>query len=198
MATRGRGIAAASGILVVGAVAGAVAWMARPSLPVEPIGGDFTLTDHEGRPFELASLRGKPVLIFFGYSSCPDVCPVTLSKLSIVSRELGDAADDLRVLYITVDPERDTPEVLKEELGNFDLQAIGLTGTREEIDPVVRQYGAYYEIVPTPESAGRYTVMHTSTLYALDRKGRVRLLFPYQATVDEIAEGVEQLLRTRG
>jgi len=164
------------------------------SAPEARIGGDFALTDHNNARFELASQRGKVVLVFFGYSMCPDVCPTTLSKLSSVSRRLGDDRARMRTLYISVDPERDTPEVLKADLALFTLDAIGLTGTKEEIDKVVAQYGASYEMVPTPESAGRYSVTHSTTLYVLDQTGRVRLTFPYEATVDEIVEGIRSLL----
>ncbi|HNV76657.1 MAG: SCO family protein [Gemmatimonadaceae bacterium] len=166
----------------------------KPALPIEPIGGDFSLTDHTSQRFELASQRGKVVLIFFGYSFCPDVCPTTLSKLSSVTRRLGEDRPKVKTLYITVDPERDTPEVLKADLDQFDLDALGLTGTREEVDTVVKLYGAKYEIVPTPESAAPYTVSHSTTLYALDAKGRVRLQFPYEATVDQIVAGIRQIL----
>lgn len=168
-----------------------------PALPIEPIGGDFALTDHHGQPFALDSQRGKVVLIFFGYSFCPDVCPTTLSKLSSVTRRLGEERAQVRTLYITVDPERDTPEVLKADLDQFDLDALGLTGSRAEIDKVVEQYGAKYEIVPTPESAARYTVSHSTTLYALDGDGKVRLTFPYEATVDEIVAGIRRIIAAK-
>ena len=163
-------------------------------LPILPVGGDFTLTDHNGQPFQLSSLRGKAVLIFFGYTSCPDACPTTLSKLSSVYRRLGDDAKRVKTLYISVDPERDTPAVLKEDLGSFQLDALGLTGTKAEIDRVVALYGAEYEIIPTPESAARYTVAHSTTLYALDAAGKTRLEFPYDATVDQIAGGLRRIL----
>ncbi len=157
-------------------------------------GGDFSLTDHDGKPFQLASQRGKVVLIFFGYTFCPDACPTTLSKLSSVYRKLEDDASKVKTLYISVDPERDTPDVLKADLGNFRIDAIGLTGAKAAIDAVVQQYGAAYEIVPTPDSAAKYTVSHTTTLYALDPQGRIRMKFRYEATVDEIVEGVRAIL----
>jgi protein SCO1 len=166
----------------------------RTSLPVLPVGGDFTLTDHDGRRFELSSLRGKAVLIFFGYTSCPDACPTTLSKLAAVYRRLGDDAQRVKTLYISVDPERDTPAVLKEDLGSFQLDALGLTGSKAEIDRVVALYGAEYEIIPTPESASKYTVAHSTTLYALDAAGKTRMEFPYEATVDQIASGLRRVL----
>ncbi len=97
-------------------------------------------------------------------------------------------------LYISVDPDRDTPDVLKADLENFDLDALGLTGTRAEIDRVVSQFGAAYEITPAPESAAKSTVAHTTWLYALDAKGRTRIRFPYEATVDEIVTGIRAIL----
>lgn len=169
---------------------------ATPAVAAGPPGGDFALIDHDSARFELASLRGKVVLVFFGYSHCPDVCPTTLSKLSSVARRLGDGRAQMKVVYVSVDPERDTPTVLRADLQNFDLDAVGLTGTKEEIDRVVAQYGAKYEIVQTPESAGRYTVSHSTTLYVLDRAGKIRMTFPYEATAEEIAEGVRTLLAT--
>jgi protein SCO1/2 len=163
-------------------------------LPVLPIGGDFGLSDHNSQHFELSSLRGKAVLIFFGYTSCPDACPTTMSKLVTVYRKLGSAAKRVKTLYISVDPERDTPAVLKADLESFDLDALGLTGTKPEIDKVVTLYGAAYQIVPTPDSAVKYTVSHTTSLYALDADGRTRIEFRYEATVDEIVQGLTAIL----
>lgn len=163
-------------------------------LPVLPVGGDFTLTDHDNQPFELSSQRGKVVLIFFGFTSCPDACPTTLSKLSAVYRRLGDDAAKVRTLYITVDPERDTPERLKEDMGYFGIDALGLTGTKEQIDKVVELYGASYEIIPTPGSEAQYTVAHSTTLYAVDPAGKTRILFPYEASVEEIEAGLRDIL----
>ena len=179
---------------VVGVSACAPPGPAAEALPVLPIGGDFTLTDHDNRPFALASLRGKAVLIFFGYSSCPDACPTTLSKLSSVARRLGDDRHRVQALYISVDPERDTPSVLKADMENFSVNALGLTGTKEQLDAVVAQYAAAYEIVPTPESAAKYTISHTTSVYALDASGRVRTTFAYEASVDEIVTGIRAIL----
>jgi protein SCO1 len=163
-------------------------------LPVFSIGGDFTLTDHNGKRFDLHSLRGKAVLIFFGYTSCPDACPTTLSKLSSVYRQLGNDAKRVKTLYISVDPERDTPAVLKADLGSFDVDALGLTGAKAEIDRVVALFGANYWMVATPNSAAKYTVVHTTTLYGLDAAGQVRCEFKYDSTADEIVKGVRAML----
>ena len=110
---------------IIGLVAMVAISCHRGELPVLKVGGDFTLTDHNGQRFESSSLRGKAVLIFFGYTSCPDACPTTLSKLASVYKRLGEDAKLVKTLYISVDPERDTPDVLKAELGNFELDALG-------------------------------------------------------------------------
>jgi protein SCO1/2 len=169
----------------------------RTDLPVLHVGGDFVLTDHNGKRFELSSLRGKAVLIFFGYTSCPDACPTTLSKLASAYKRLGDDAKRVKTLYVSVDPERDTPDVLKADLGNFELDALGLTGTKAEIDKVVKLYGATYEIVPLPDSEAKYSVAHSTDLYALDQAGRTRLMFPYEATVDQIVSGLKMILASK-
>lgn len=166
-------------------------------LPVLPIGGDFQLTDDNGQPFTLTSQRGKVVLIFFGYSSCPDACPTTLSKLSTAARRLGEDRSKVKALYVSVDPERDTPQVLKDDLANFTLDATGLTGTKAEIDKVVQQYGAKYEIVLTPSSAAKYTISHTTSVFVLDAQGRVRKLLPYEASVDDVVTGIREVLADR-
>ena len=169
----------------------------RNELPVLKIGGDFALTDHNGQRFELSSLRGKAVLIFFGYTSCPDACPTTLSKLSSVYRHLGEDAKRVKTLYVSVDPERDTPAVLKADLGEFEVDALGLTGTKAELDKVVALYGASYEIIPTPTSESKYSVAHSTDLYALDTSGRTRLVFAYEAKVDEIVKGLKAILASK-
>lgn len=186
----------ALGLATLALLLGAAAAAGCAPKPPE-IGGDFALTDQNGARFTLESQRGKILLVFFGYTMCPDVCPTTLSKLSAVMRRLGDAKDQVRTLYISVDPERDTPEVLKADLALFSLDAVGLTGTRAEVDAVVKLFDASYEIVPTPESAAKYSVSHSTTLYLLDREGRVRQTFPYEATVDEVTAGIRAILVAR-
>ena len=160
----------------------------------KPAPKDFTLTDHTGQPFSLASQRGKVVMQFFGYTMCPDVCPTTLSKLTTVTARLGADRAQVKTVYVTVDPERDSPAVLKADLDLFDLDAVGLTGSREAIDKVVAMYGATYEITPTPNSAAKYSVAHSTTLYIIDQDGVVRREFPYEATADEIVAAIRPLL----
>lgn len=188
------GAAVAVAIVLTSAACGRTNGPAAQAVPVLDGGGDFSLIDHDGKPFSLASQRGNVVLIFFGYTFCPDACPTTLSKLASVYRKLGDDAARVKTLYISVDPERDTPEVLKADLSNFRIDAIGLTGVKADIDKVVQQYGAAYEIVPTPDSAAKYTVSHTTTLYALDPSGRIRMKFRYEASVDEVTDGIRAVI----
>jgi protein SCO1/2 len=182
----------AAGVLAI--VASLAACHRAPTLPVLPIGGDFTLTDHNGQPFELSSLRGRAVLMFFGYTFCPDACPTTLSKLVSVYHRLGADASRVKTLYVSVDPERDTPAVLKADLSNFDVDALGLTGAKPDLDRVVNLFGAAYQIVPMPNSAAKYSVAHTTSLYALDASGHTRIEFPYEASVEDIVKGLQQIL----
>ena len=154
---------------------------------------NFTLTDQDNHPFRLAQLRGKVVLLFFGYTSCPDACPTTLSKLSRVYKLLGPDGDRVVTLFVSVDPGRDTPRVLKEYLKYFRINATGLTGTKEEIDTVVRRYGARYEIEQSDSAAG-YHINHSTDLYLLDQAGEVAGRFNYSAGPRVIADGVRRLI----
>ena len=141
----------------------------RAQLPgAARFGAPFQLTSHEGRPFSSGQLEGKPYALFFGFTNCPDVCPTTLLEMSNHLAALGPDGDSLTVLFITVDPERDTAEHLKAYLASFDPRIVGLTGNLVEIASVVHAYHAFYEKVPT--SSG-YTMNHTATVYLIDRKG---------------------------
>ena len=163
----------------------------------EEIGGEFTLTDQEGRPFQLAETHGKVRLLFFGYAMCPDVCPMTLSKVVQVRRQLATDADELMTLFVSVDPERDTQEKLRNYLGYFDLgDAAALTGTQEEIDSVVDLFKASYEI-ESSDSAMGYLINHTPYLFLLDRRGTVRALYRPSTKAEEIVVAVRTLLKEK-
>jgi len=167
----------------------------RPPVQLEDydIGGDFTLTGPGGQPWSLEQARGRVVLLFFGYTVCPDYCPMTLSKLAQVSEALGDASDRMLVVFVSLDPERDTPDRIAEYLSYFGIPAVGLTGTREEIDAVVARYGASYTIDEV-DSAMRYLVTHSTYLYLIDGRGRVRHLFGSLDDAPAIESGVRQLI----
>jgi protein SCO1/2 len=161
--------------------------------PALGVGGDFTLTSHDGRRLSLHDLRGKRVLLFFGYTHCPDACPTMLSKISRVYRTAGAAKKDLVTLFVSIDPDRDSPAALKEYLGYFaSVNAIGLTGSKSELDKVVKAYGARYAIEPSASAAGP-SVSHSTYLYVIDREGKTRKLFTHESTPDEIAAYVKTL-----
>jgi protein SCO1/2 len=156
-------------------------------------GKNFTLTDHTGKTRSLSDYQGKVVLIFFGFTQCPDVCPTTLAELSEVMKKLGSGADRVQVLFITVDPERDTQTVLGQYVPAFDPRFVGLTGSVEQIAAVNKDFKAFYQKVPTPN--GSYTVDHFSGMYAFDATGRIRLFIRYRAPMDSVVADVKTLLK---
>jgi protein SCO1 len=154
---------------------------------------DFQLVDEEGQPWKLSDQAGKVVLMFFGFTSCTDVCPMTLSNFRQVKELLGRDADNVEFVYITVDPERDTPEKLKDNLEAYDQQFKGLTGTEAELSPVWKGYGVYREKVQA-EQASDYEIEHTTTSYALNKQGQLRLTFPYGMDPRQMSDDIRHLL----
>jgi protein SCO1/2 len=163
-------IAFLSGLLVLCLAALWVFWPQDEQRRASSVGGPFTLTAMDGQRFTDADLQGAPHLVFFGFTHCPDICPTKLMELSAIFRAAGERAGKARAVFITVDPARDTPEVLKNYLSSFDDRIVGLTGTQTEIDAVVKAYRAYAKRVPT--SSGDYTMDHTAIVYLMDRRGR--------------------------
>lgn len=156
-------------------------------------GGDFELPSHTGQPFRLADARGKAVLLFFGYTYCPDVCPTTLQTMAQVEKLLGEEKGRLQTVFVSVDAERDTLPRLKEYVEHFGINAVAVTAPPAQIDPIVKQYAAYYE-KQASDSAMGYLVDHTSRLYLIDPQGRIRHLFRYGEDAKTIAAGVRQVL----
>ena len=154
---------------------------------------DFSLTDQTGNPRTLADYKGKAVALFFGYTHCPDVCPTTMADLAAAMRLMGERGDEVQVLFVTLDPERDTQEVLAQYVPSFDSRFIGLYGTPEQTAAVARDFKVFYA---KQESAshGGYTIDHSSGVYAFDKSGRVRLYFRYAQKPDEIAHDLKQIL----
>ena len=158
------------------------------------IGGPFALTDQDGRTVTSDSLKGKPTLIYFGYAFCPDVCPTSLLLMETAVEKLGpEAAKKVNLVFITVDPERDTPKLMKGYVENFGPTFIGLTGTTEQIAQVARAYRVYFQKVPGKDG-GPYLMDHSSIVYLLDRNGRFVTHFTHEAKAEAIAAGVERLL----
>ena len=160
-------------------------------------GGNFTLTDHHGQPFSLVDGQDDISLLFFGFTYCPDACPTMLIKLQEMYKKLGPSASStVQTLYITIDPERDTPEILNDYLSYFTtINILGLTGTLDEIDQVAKQYSVFYKKVPL-ESAAGYLMDHSTWLYLVDQHGELRYRFRHSDTVEEMVAGIQQLFPT--
>jgi len=161
--------------LTAGALVGA-AWMLpgtatapAATAALTPVGGEFALVDDQAKPRTWSDFRGKPVAVFFGFTHCPDICPTTLGELSVLLADLGERGDDLQVVLVSGDPERDTPEVLNAYLQSFDPRIVGLTGTEAEVDRAFSAFKAYRRKVPTEN--GDYTVDHSAGIYLYDRDG---------------------------
>jgi len=157
-----------------------------------PIGGPFKLTSHEGKPFTDENLKGKPFAVFFGFTHCPEVCPTTLYDLTQDLAALGKDADKLNVAFITVDPARDTQELMKTYLSSFDPRIVGLTGTEEEIAAVAKAYKVYFRKVPTESD---YTMDHTATIFLMDSKGEFFGTSNFQEPQDTRRAKLKQLIR---
>ena len=154
---------------------------------------DIELGDQHGDLFRLSDQRGKVVLLAFGYTNCPDVCPTTLAQFKLIKSGLGSAADAVRFVFITVDPERDTPERLNQYLGSFDADFIGLSSSRSDLEPTWQKYGVFQQ-KQEADSSGNYTVDHTSRIYAIDMNGNFRLTYPYDMQASAIVEDVRHLV----
>lgn len=156
-------------VVIGGAVLLQLSGVNRPALAT--VGGPFTLKDQNGNTFTDKDLAGAPTLIFFGFTFCPDICPTTLFDVSEVLRAAGDNGDKVRVLFVSVDPERDTPDVLKDYLSGFDARILGLTGTQQELDAIIKAYKVYARKIPTGDAPDDYTMDHTAIVYLLDKQG---------------------------
>lgn len=159
------------------------------------VADDFTLPTSTGETMSLSDFRGKYVVLFFGYTYCPDVCPITINELQQMVKTLGPKrADDVQVLMISVDPERDTPEQLATYLGYFDPNFIGMTGTVDDIQPIASQFGIYFERQPGSENTG-YLVDHTAAVTVIDPEGHVRIIFSYGVKGADMASDLSYLMR---
>jgi protein SCO1/2 len=154
----------------------------------------FSLQDTEGRTRTLDDFKGKVTVVFFGYTQCPDVCPTTMAELAEVKKSLGPDGDRLQGVFITIDPERDTPEVLKGYLANFDPGFIALRGTPEQTAAVAKEFKVFYAKVPG-KTPGSYTMDHTAASYVLDRDARLRLFVRYGSGAAPLAADLKALLK---
>ena len=155
----------------------------------------FSLADHNGRQRTLKEFAGKIVVVFFGFTQCPDVCPASMAELAQVKQLLGPDGDKLQAIFITVDPERDTPELLKAYMGNFDPSFLALRPTMEQLPQVARDFKVYYKKVDG-KTPGSYSMDHSAGSYIFDAKGRIRLYNRYGAGPDVLASDIRLLLKT--
>ncbi len=160
-------------------------------------GRDFALTDHTGKARTLADFRGKAVLIFFGYTQCPDVCPTTLATLAEAMRELGPDADRVQVLFVTIDPERDTQELLAHYVPAFDRRFLGLYGDAAATERVAKEFKILYQKQPG-STPGSYTMDHSAGVYIFDPQGRLRLYASHGQGPEVFVHDLRELLRTAG
>jgi protein SCO1 len=164
-------------------------------------GGDFTLTHDDNQPFQLTQLRGKAVLLFFGYTSCPDMCPMSLAHVIDVLKELGDARAEVTPVFVSLDPQRDTPATIKTYVTHFGPEVIGLTGTAADIARVAAQYRVSYNIVDSGATPGGgskdYLINHTTAIFLIDRHGVLRNYYANNEPVPRLAAAVLAVLPDR-
>ena len=154
---------------------------------------EFSLTDDQGMAVTGADYRGKVVLLYFGYTHCPDVCPLTLAQLHVVMQRLGPLADDARILFVSVDPARDTPKVMHAYVNAFDSHAIGLTGSAGATEALSKRYRSAFTREPA-SADGNYEVSHSSAIYVFDRAGHARVLATPSASHDDLVHDLHLLL----
>jgi protein SCO1 len=194
-------VSAAVAGLAVGALAALIFMLAahQPGQQGESTGkalisGPFSLVDATGRHVTDKDFAGKPMLVYFGYTSCPDVCPAGLQIISAALDKLGDTAAGLTPIFITLDPEHDTPAVMGEYVKSFHPRIIGLTGSADEIAAVAKAYRIYYKKVADKRDPTRYSVDHSSFIYLMDGKGELVKHFPHTVGVDQLAAELAKAL----
>jgi protein SCO1/2 len=156
-------------------------------------GSGFALTDHHGKPRTLADFKGKVVVMFFGYTQCPDVCPTTMAEMAGVMKELGPQADQVQVLFVTVDPERDTRELLAQYVPAFDPRFLGLYGDAAQTAAVAKEFKVFYAKVPG-KTPGSYSMDHSAGSYVFDKQGKIRLFLRHGQGAGPIVHDLKQLL----
>lgn len=164
----------------------------EPSKPAP----DFTLTDQNGQPFTLSAQKGSVVLMFFGFTACPDVCPTTLADIAAAKQQLGSNGEKIKVVLISVDPERDTPANLADYVDNYDPSFVGLTGTAEQLATVWKSYGVTANRRDLPNSKLGYTIDHSAYIYMIDKAGNWRAILPFGVTDEDIASDAGHLVNT--
>ena len=198
----GKGAFAAASVLVLAAGAGGWWWNSRNAAPtMVPVtaasltfGGPFSLVDHTGRKVTDRDFHGYFTLVFFGFTTCPDVCPTALQSVATVLQLLGNESANIRPLFVTVDPERDTPERLAKYTQGFDKSIVGLTGTPEQLRLMQTAFNIVAEKRPDPSGGQHYFMDHTAAIFLVDKEGAIRLIYPYGMGADEITADIKTVL----
>jgi len=187
--------------LLIGIVAAGVFLFSKPAsfrgttyAEPYPVAPEIELTRANGTRFRLSETRGKVVALFFGYTSCPDVCPTTMAELKQALEKLGNKADLVQVLFVTVDPQRDTPERVQEYVSHFNSSFVGLSGSESDLAKVWNDYGVFVEIVDSA-SAADYLVKHTARVTLIDKQGKLRVSFPFETPVEDVVHDLNLLLK---
>lgn len=158
-----------------------------------PVAPAMELSRADGSSFQLSQMRGKVVALFFGYTSCPDVCPTTMAELKQALEKLGASADQVQVLFVTVDPQRDTPQRVQEYVNHFNPKFIGLSGSESELAKVWHDYGIFREVVQGTSAAG-YLINHTARVTLIDQQGNLRVSFPPDTPLEDVLHDLKMLL----
>jgi len=158
----------------------------------DTVGGPFALTAPDGSTVTDRTLAGKPFALFFGFTRCPDVCPTTLARLAQLRKRMGEDGGKFAIVFVSVDPQFDTPEDIGPYVALFDTPIIGLTGTKEQIDAIVGAYHAFYEKVPT--EGGGYTVDHTASVFLMDREGKLQSIIDHHESAETSLAKLERLV----
>ena len=190
--------------LLIGAVAVGVFLFSKPDsfrgttyAEPYPVAPEIELTRAAETDFQLSEMRGKVVALFFGYTSCPDICPTTMAELNQALQKLGDQADHVQVLFVTVDPQRDTPARVQEYVDHFNPSFIGLSGSEPELAKVWNEYGVFRQVVEGTSAAG-YLVDHTARVTLIDQQGNLRVSFPFDTPVEDVLHDLKLLLNEAG
>jgi protein SCO1/2 len=163
-------------------------------VPDSPVAPAFTLTDQYGTQRSLSDFKGKVVSLFFGFTHCPDICPTHLARQAEVMRQLGPQAEKVAVLFVSLDPERDTPAALKTYMDAFDPRFIALTGSSEQTSKVAKQYKIFWQKTPLPDSALVYTIDHTTNSFVIDQTGRLRLVVPHEMSAADVTHDLKLMI----
>lgn len=189
-------LCAAVGILLFGCSEKPLPFKAK-AVPDTPAATDFTLTDQFGHPRSLTDFRGKVVSLFFGFTHCPDICPTHLARQAEVMRQLGPKSENVVVLFVSLDPERDTPEMLKAYMDAFDPRFVALAGSPDDTARIAKQYKIFWQKTPLPGSALVYTIDHTTNSIVIDPQGRLRLIVPHEMSAADVTHDLNLLIETK-